>query len=607
MTRALSRLLTAAACVVAFPAAPAGATSPSIARDDALTDVRFLSAPDLQGRGTLTDGLNRAADYVAGRFRAAGLAPAGEGGTFFQDVDVPVAHQIGPRLSLAVAGTRLKLGEEYVPNKSSPATRAVGGAVFAGYGIVVPDRYDDYAGIDARGKLVVLLRYGPHYDPKTGKPADKAFEEAASIGRKTQAAIEHGAIGIAIVDLVNQGEKPAPLTSLSARGGGGSTAIASFHLHPSVVDRLWLAALGRDLASVRKTIDDSNRPLSFDLPGEVDFNVEWIKSTRRTRNVVALLEGSDPVLRHEAVLVGAHYDHLGLGDEGSALDGPGLVHPGADDNASGTAAVLEIAEAFAAAKVRPRRSLLFAAFTGEERGLLGSEVFAARPGARKLVAMINLDMVGRMTGNALEVGGAPTSPDWEATVSAANADQLKLTFPKRVVPNSDHASFLKRNVPALFLFTGMHADYHRIGDTWEKVNADGLVKVAQLAYRVAAVVADRPALLAFVAPSWTRGGGASGSNHGPTVRLGVMPDYQFDRGLRISTVLPGGAGAAAGLAAGDVIERIGDKNVPDVEGYMDVLATFKPGDETVLHVRRDGALRDLKARFTAAPPPEDKP
>ena len=582
-------------------------THPTIDARDALGDVRFLAAPEQEGRGALTAGLGTAGDYVAVRFGAAGLSPAGDGGTFFQDVGVPVGNQVGPGAAFSIDGVPLALGKDFVPNKASASTRAVGGAVFAGYGIAVPGRYDDFAGVDVRGKLVVCLRYGPHYDPTTGKLADAALEEAATIGHKVRAAAQRGAIGLGVVDPLAQGEKKPPLRSLAYHGGQAGKAIATFNLHPAVVERRWLVKLGRDLAAIQKSIDDSGQPVTFALPGDVAFNVQWIKSTVRSRNVVALLEGGDPVLRQELVVVGAHYDHLGLGDEGSALDAPGQIHPGADDNASGTAAVLEIAEAFASA-ARPKRSILFAAFTGEERGLLGSEVLAAHPGARKVVAMINLDMVGRMTDSGLEIGGAPTSPDWEAIVTAANADRLKLTFPKRVVPNSDHASFLKRDVPALFLFTGMHSDYHRASDTWDKINAEGLAGVARLAYRVARAVADRPAALAFAAPSWTRGG-SMGAAHGTSVRLGVMPDYQADNGLRISAVLPGGPAASAGLVAGDVIESMGGQTVADIEAYMEILSTFKPGDRTTLGVRRAGAALDIKVTFTAAAPSaaEDKP
>jgi Zn-dependent M28 family amino/carboxypeptidase len=216
--------------------------------------------------------------------------------------------------------------------------------------------------------------------------------------------------------------------------------------------------------------------------------------------VIGVIPGADPALAGEAVLVGAHYDHVGRGDEGGVIDGPGL-HPGADDNASGIAALLAAAGELAAGP-RPRRSILFVAFTGEERGLVGSIVAAARA-PRSVVAMVNFDMVGRMRDRKLEVQGAPTSPAWRDIVEAANGAHLALAFPPRVSKNSDHAPFIAAGVPALLLHTGMHGDYHRKGDTAEKINADGIVETARLATRVVRTVADRPGRLAFVGPLWT--------------------------------------------------------------------------------------------------------
>jgi aminopeptidase YwaD len=583
----------------------ARASVPAISADDARADVRYLASPELEGRGALTAGLARAGGYVAGRFAAAGLSPGGDGGTFFQAVDIPLARRPGPGTRLVLAGQAMTLGEDFSPNLSAAATRAVGPIVFAGYGVVIPGRYDDFAGIDVRGKLIICLRYAPGFDERDGPPADPALREAAALRLKVENALGRGAIGIAIVDPPRAGTEAsaAPLSFIAEHGASG---IATFHVRAPAIDRL-LAGSGRTVASLRAQIETQGKPASFELPGLADFAVEWTAPVARGRNVMAVLEGADPALRGEAVLVGAHYDHLGRGDEGSALDGRS-VHPGGDDNASGTAALLEIAESFAREAARPRRSIIFAAFTGEEKGLLGSAAAAAQPGKR-VVAMLNLDMVGRLRNDALEVGGTTTAPEWPGIVAAANTERLALAFPRRVVPNSDHASFLSRQVPALFLFTGMHEDYHRATDTWDKVNVDGLAKVARLAARVARLVADRPQTLAFAAPEWTRSA-SLGAAHGTAVRLGIVPDYGpgsqgGNAGLRVSDVLPGGPAALAGLTPGDVIESIGGKDVADIEGYMEALAPFKPGEEAPLRVRRGGTTREVKVRF--AGPDEARP
>ncbi|HET6279677.1 MAG TPA: M28 family peptidase [Polyangia bacterium] len=498
----------------AGPARPS--TSAAIAAADVLADIGALASPAMEGRGVLTPGLARAGDYIAARFAAAGLRGAADAGGYFQAVEIPVPPYAAPGTAFSLDGNALVLGKEFVPGPGAAATRALGPVVFAGYGIVVADRHDDYAGIDARGKLVVCLRYGPGYDPRTRTTRDPAFAAAVTVRRKIELAVARGAIGIAFVD-----SEAATLPDLAELPVGSlvgaATNIASFHLRADTVDRLLLTAGGRSVASLRKTIDETGTPASFELPATADFRVQWSRSRVRSRNVIAFIEGSDPALRDEVVAIGAHYDHLGLGDEGSSMDGAGSVHPGGDDNASGTAALLEIAEAFAgeAARAtseaaRPRRSILFAAFTGEEKGMLGSTAVAVSS-RRKLVAMINLDMVGRMRNDALEVGGASTSAAWQPLVTQQNLDRLVLSFPQQVVPNSDHAPFLIRGVPSLFLFTGLHGDYHRVSDTGDKVNADGVARVARLAFRLARAVANRDDRLVFVAPVWTGGGPAAGA------------------------------------------------------------------------------------------------
>jgi hypothetical protein len=562
----------------------------------------------MEGRGALTPGLDRAGAYIAARFRAMGLAGAGDAGTYFESIDVPLPRRAGPRTALRIGGRALELGRDFAPNLGAAAASGQSGVVFAGYGITTDGGYDDYAAIDARGQLVICLRYAPHYDVAAGRAADPAFSAGAALRAKIENAIRHGAVGVAIVD--PPATAPPPSDGKLEPGGAsdaaplpagvpGATNVASFHLARAAADRLLAAAGAEDVAALQRRIDDGGRPASFALSLAAELAVEWQTPAIAGRNVVAILPGSDPVLRQEAVLIGAHYDHLGRGDEGSAFGGAGQIHPGADDNASGTAAMLEVAEALAAERVATKRSILFVAFSGEEKGLIGSLALAEQATRRHVIAMVNLDMVGRMRAAAVEVGASSTAREWEAIVNAANHENLALTFPKRVAPNSDHAPFLNKQIPSLFLFTGLHGDYHRASDTWDKINADGIARTARLARGIVVAVANRDQRLAYVAPQWTRMG-AVGGTHGITVRLGVMPDYQSENGLRVSAVMAGGAGADAGLRAGDVIDRIGDKPVSDIDSYMEAMALFKVGDQTVVQIRRDGAAQSLKIKFGAA-------
>lgn len=582
--------------LVALPA-PALARSAAITAEDAIETVKFLSSRDLEGRGVRTKGLVRAGDYIADRFSAAGLRGGGDDGTFFQAVDIPDDRSFGPGTHLGPGGEPLVLGRDYSPNAGALAATGVAEVVFAGYGISLgAGKYDDYAGLDARGRTVLILRYAPGYDALKRAPADASFAEGATLGAKAENAVNHGAAAILIVDPPAQG--PDAIDSLRLTAGLGPRNLASFHVSRAAADRL-LAAAGQTVESLQKKIDGAGRPASFALPPAATIRYAVERKVQRSRNVVAILEGSDPALRDEAILIGAHYDHLGQGDEGGALDSQPGIHPGADDNASGTSAALEIADALGALPQKPRRSIAIVTFTGEEKGLVGSRFNASHLPPKKVVAMINMDMVGRMKGVDLEIGGSTTATELQPLVDAANQEQLKLRFPKGVVPNSDHASYLMKDIPALFLFTGLHPDYHRATDTWDKINAEGLAKSARLAYRVALALADRQEKLAFVAPKWTAmGGGRRGS-----VRLGIMPDYQAQNGAGVSDVMPRGAAAAAGIRKGDLIKSIAGKPVDGMDAYMTAMGGLKYGADVAVEIERDGKRLSLTVKLT--PPPDD--
>lgn len=493
------------AIAVLSAVAPAGAraTARATAVEEVRADVRYLSAPELDGRGALTGGLDQAAGFIAVRFAAAGLLPAGDSGTFFQQVAIPLPQRSSPEARLAIGPDVLAPGVDFLPNAGSAATRASGPLVFVGYGFVLPGVRDDFAGLDVRGKVVLCLR-----QPQDGMPSalrdGQALADSVAPSRLLENAVERGAVGVLFVDAQPTLEDRSGIEPLPAFTVEDVSAIASFHVRPASLDRL-LASSHTTIAALAAE-SAAGGPPALPLAAWATFAVVWAPPAVQGRNVIGLLPGSDPILRREAVVVGAHYDHLGWGDEGGALDGR-QIHPGADDNASGTAAIMAAAATLAGTPPRPRRSILFVAFTGEEKGWVGSRAVVDRP-PLTVVAMLNLDMVGRMKRNALEVNGSATSPDWRAIVEAANvtggvtADRLQLTYPRAVPPGSDHQPFIMENVPALFLFTGLHCDYHRGSDTWDKINADGVVKVARLASGVARIVADRAERLTFDSPTW---------------------------------------------------------------------------------------------------------
>jgi hypothetical protein len=313
--------------------------------------------------------------------------------------------------------------------------------------------------------------------------------------------------------------------------------------------------------------------------------------------VVALLPGSNPLLRDEYVIVGAHYDHLGLGGEGSLAPDAREVHNGADDNASGTAAIVEAARALASGP-RPDRSVLFIAFTGEERGLWGSAHFVAEPTIEleAAVAMLNLDMVGRVVDDALTVFGFGTAAEWDEVVDAANggiARPLAIAKAPDGYGPSDHSSFHAEGIPVLHFFSNTHADYHRPSDDWPLINVDGLDRVVELTSavtrRLATGGADAVALTPIQTeqPSAPTSSSSSSGGYGPY--LGTIPDMTpRDFGLRLTGVREGSPAEEGGLRAGDVVVEFDGKEIGDIYAYTYALRDKEPGDEVVIVVERDG-------------------
>lgn len=310
---------------------------------------------------------------------------------------------------------------------------------------------------------------------------------------------------------------------------------------------------------------------------------------KATQNVVAIMEGTDPVLKDQYIVIGAHYDHLGrLTVSALDPDARDAIRNGADDNASGTAAVLELARMFSVEK--PRRSIIFANFSGEEQGLLGSQYFVDNPPVplQNIVAMLNFDMVGRMKNDGLMVFGTATATEMAALVDSAKPGTLKLTSSGDGFGSSDHSSFFAKEIPVLHFFTDLHEDYHRASDDTEKINLGGQARVVDFAHRIARRIDDRPARLSYVrstAPSR-----AIGSGQGSQTYLGSVPDMAASEtpGLKLTGVRPGSPADVGGLIPGDIIVEFGDTVVKDLYSYSDALYSKKPGDSVRIVYLRDG-------------------
>jgi hypothetical protein len=361
------------------------------------------------------------------------------------------------------------------------------------------------------------------------------------------------------------------------------------------------AAKGKDLAALQKAIDKDLQPQSFEVPGvTAHIATEVTRSRRTVKNVIGALPGSDPALKDQWIVIGAHYDHLGLGNRNSLAPSLiGQVHHGADDNASGTAGVMELARYATASKPQWKRSVLFMAFAGEEIGLLGSSNFVNHPTIplANIDAMINMDMIGRLMNERLFVGGVGTSPELKPALDELDKNSpLKLEFSESGYGASDHTSFNAKKIPVLFFFSGLHTDYHKPSDTADKINAEGAVQVLSLVYGLTERIASETPKMAYNEVAQpipaSRGGGRG---YGPY--FGSVPDFRDDiKGVLFSDVQNNSPAAKAGLKAGDMMVEFDGKQIQNLNDYAYALRSKKPGDVVIVVVKRNG--EDVKTNVT---------
>ena len=573
----------------------------------ARSHVRRLADPGWQGRGIGTAGIDSAANWIAASMKAAGLRPAGEDGGWFQPFEVTTGVVAEPPCRVEAAGRRFDLGDHVQPLGFTTNGTVRARMVFAGYGITAPGHdYDDYAGIDAHDALVLVLTQEPGEMDSTSR-FDGAFSTPyADLRTKAINAREHGALGLLAVNgpKFHRGELPRRPASDGA--GYMTSGLIAVWISEEVASVL-LRTGGLDLEHAQDAIEADGRPHSLALSESVTVTMNVQRTRATTRNVVGMIAGRDTT---RTLVLGAHYDHLGMGGPSSLDPNSHAPHVGADDNASGTTAMLLAAERLGAKARkgrRPAHTLLFAAFSGEEIGLVGSSHFTDDPPRpmESIEAMVNMDMVGRLRANKLQVMGVGTATSFPALVAATNAAVPQARFDLKTSEDgygpSDQQSFYKKNVPVLFLFTGAHADYHKPTDTWDKVQAEGLARVSYFAQALVESLdaAPRPAFTrakADASPGRIAGGGGYGAY------LGTIPDYmQTEGGVLLSGVREGGPADQAGLAAGDVIVRFDGLRVDNIYDYTFGLRTRKPGQQVRITVKRGGQTVELLATLGRRP------
>lgn len=557
--------------------------------------------------------------------------------------------------------TALKLGTDFNTLSLSGSGKFDLPLVFVGYGITgKEEKYDDYAGVDVKDKAVIVMRHEPQQNnPHSAFNGTQTSPHAPYV-RKISNAYEHGAAAVifvtddydiqqriaaaqkrwlqAIDELTEatakfkKNEKPTQketdefrveatkLTDAIARyakaidtendslvgfkgagPGGESTRIPVIFCRRAALAAMVDDALGTDLAGLEREIDKGPTPHSRELKGwRLRGEVSVKRTEAQVRNVAAVLEGAGP-LADETVVVGAHYDHLGFGGEGSFVPDKREIHNGADDNGSGSSALLEVAALLAKRGEKLPRRVVFLAFTGEERGLIGSARYCKEPlyPLDKTIAMLNMDMVGRLTDNKLIIQGVDTAKEFDPVIDGLNKTfDFKLTKQSGGFGPSDHASFYSQKVPVMHFFTGTHKEYHRPSDDIELLNVDGMKRIAEMVAETTMAIAtapSRPTYLETKRPAMARGGG------GDRPYFGSIPDFAQDQpGYALMGVAKESPAEKAGMKAGDVIIKLGESRIGNLEDFDSALRKFKSGDKVIVVVKRGG--KDVPLTVTLDPP-----
>ena len=555
------------------------------------THIKYLASDELEGRSSGSEGNRKAAEYIASFFKQNTILPIGS--SYFQEFTVPTSiafaegnkftfeitiQQVGVPINQAKpVKVNWKAGNEYTPLSFSENGSASGKLIFAGYGISSPDsQYDDYAGVDVKGNVVIVLRGSPDGNDNHGK-----FGSYISLRTKILTAREKGAAGIIFVS--EAGDGADSLMELSLGTSDKNSGLIAVHTKRNAISKLF--PRDRPLVTADAQIIKTKKPNSFEIPNiTLTVHVQLTRVESPTSNVIGVVRGTNPSLANEYIVAGAHYDHLGWGDEGTLYaNKERKIHYGADDNASGTAGIMELAATIARNPLE--RPVVFMLFSGEERGLLGSAFYVKNPliPLENIICMVNMDMIGRLKDSKLNVQGVGTSSHWQSLIdSLGKVYSFTISTSADGFGPSDHSSFYSKERPVLFIFTGLHSDYHRPTDTWDKINYEGEASVlhfVESALRAISHTTAKPDFIKVKSTTQTTGGFK--------VSIGIIPDYSdHPKGLKITGVREGGPAEKAGLQADDIITHFGTTTIKNIYDYTAVLGQTKAGEKLKIVVLR---------------------
>lgn len=617
------------------------------ARMDRITsDIQYLASDELGGRGSGSEGLEEAADFIAAEFKKAGLTlPEGKDSPFLE-FSIRSRPSLGKPNTIEIvneSGEIQKLSdEEFKVCSFGTSGKVEGPLVFCGYGISAADRkYDDFGEVDLTGKIAVIMRRVPQQTVKGGPFTSNQGvinTRYAALGSKLQNAIKRGASAVIFVndpmsvakakqkietaiadlktdspDLEEVKEQRDKLSKLEKKletqaydelmrfGYGGnarSKAVPVFHMKVKTLDGILKETFDKTLAEIEAEIDKDLQPQTNELKG-VSAKLVATISTDKTivKNVIGVIEGEGP-FADETIVIGAHYDHVGRGGPGSLLPGSTDVHNGADDNASGTAALLELARHFGQAKKPFARRLVFMAFSAEELGLLGSVDYVKNPvyPLDKTVAMFNFDMVGRMADNKLIVFGTDTATEWKSRLDTIEEENhLNLVRHPYGYGPSDHSSFYGKKIPVLHMFTGLHNDYHRPTDDWPRINQQGIARIVTIASNLIQQTVEAEQRPKFVN---VRGSANPTRAGGSVPYLGSIPDLDYTGdGYAIRAVAETSPAAKAGIKGGDVIINFGGEDQLSVKNIAAELKLYEKNDNVQVTYKRGDEVKTVTVKL----------
>lgn len=555
--------------------------------------IQHLASDELEGRFTGSNGNILAADYILDNFKDAGLLPLfdksyTQSTTIISGVDYGSNNNFSAQLG--DEKVEIVTYHQYLVLPFSDNISYSGEVVFAGYGISATDKnYNNYENIDVTDKAVLIFKGTPDSDNPHSE-----LTRFSSARAKVSTAKEKG---VKLVIFISDNEEN--IKSVRYDYGGISKEIGILEVNKKTADK-FLIQNNTSVKEISDKIQNDKVASSFLINNSsIKVSIELELQNAEVINVGGIIEGSDDKLKNEYIVVGAHFDHLGWGQTGSLYRGEEtLIHYGADDNASGTAGLIELANYFSANKNLLKRSLVFVGFSGEELGLIGSNYFVNNSPIpiENIVTMINMDMIGRMNEeNNLMVYGTGTSDSWNDLLNEFNNKyNFNLTFHKEGFGPSDHSSFYAKEIPVLFYFTGTHTDYHRPSDTWDKIEYE---KLSNVLYYVSDMIThlsnvnERPNYINI--PRQNTQGMTSFK-----VTLGIIPDYAFQgEGLKITGSNQGSPSYKAGMKNGDIIIKMGEKKIGNIYDYMGALNSFSPGDTTTVVVLREGNEIELSVSF----------